>query len=317
MAMPKQVEAQLKQVEEIEKQLMGKQESETPQQEAEPADTSAEQQTETAVDQPQAEPTQVVEPAKPNWEQKYRTLQGMFDAEVPRLHARNKELERQVQQLQQQIEALKQASKQEASVQDRLVSDSDVETFGEDLIDLQRRVAREVAMEFKKEIEELKAENARLNQLIQQTGSRVGEMTFEQQLRRAIPDFDVINNDPRWFAWLDEVLPDVGVPRRMFAQKAYEAGDVEAVKRFVDVFRGTLAPSKSTRQTELERQVQPSRSNAAVQNPAPTARTYTTTQVEQMFNKVRDLNIKGKYDEAAKLEAEITAAFAEGRVVHG
>jgi hypothetical protein len=32
------------------------------------------------------------------------------------------------------------------------------------------------------------------------------------------------------------------------------------------------------------------------------------------FNKVRDLNLAKKYDEASKLEDELSAAYMEGRV---
>jgi hypothetical protein len=43
-------------------------------------------------------------------------------------------------------------------------------------------------------------------------------------------------------------------------------------------------------------------------------KTYTTRDVEKMFLKVKDLNIAHKYDDAKKLEAEIDAAYMEGRV---
>jgi hypothetical protein len=32
------------------------------------------------------------------------------------------------------------------------------------------------------------------------------------------------------------------------------------------------------------------------------------------FDKVRDLNVSGKYDEAAKLENELSEAYMQGRV---
>jgi hypothetical protein len=36
--------------------------------------------------------------------------------------------------------------------------------------------------------------------------------------------------------------------------------------------------------------------------------------MDKAWNKTRNLNTSGKYDEAAKLEAELTAAYMEGRV---
>ena len=41
---------------------------------------------------------------------------------------------------------------------------------------------------------------------------------------------------------------------------------------------------------------------------------YTTKDVERMFLKVKDLNVSQKFEDARKLEAEIDAAYMEGRV---
>ena len=73
--------------------------------------------------------------------QKYRTLQGMYNAEVPRLHAQNREMQGRVQQLEQLLASLSaQQQSQGRPVQhDPLVTDQNVQEYGESL-DVMRKV---------------------------------------------------------------------------------------------------------------------------------------------------------------------------------
>ena len=319
MALPKQVEQQLKEIEALEKQLSGdvQQEQQT---DVDPdTPTSAEPQDPITEAKPDTKPTEskAAEVTEETWQQKYKTLQGMYDAEVPRLHAQVKELQNYVGQLKQQIDARPDPAPTQSTPAPResLVTDDDVEAFGKDLIDVQRKVAREVSMEFRAELDSLKAENSELRKQMQQTGNQVGEVSFEQRLYHTVPDWSALNNDPKWIAWLDEFDPMLRAPRRAAAQGAYNANDVEGVAYYVKMFKDAyVTPQDDGRQAELERQVQPTR-NASVQTPvSQKGRTYTTRDVEKMFLKLKDLNIAHKYDEAKKLEAEIDSAYVEGRV---
>lgn len=304
MGMPKQVEQQLKEIEEMERQLQP-----TPE---EPAEDTA--QAEAPVQEseaPIAESTPVPPAEISDWEQRYRTLAGKYDAEVPRLHAQVKELSGQLQSLLQRAE---QTAAPEPSVSSQLVTDQDREAFGEDLIDLQRRVAQEVASKYAKQFDAYESKMAALEQRLSQTGSQVGEMTFEQRLYRVVPDFEQVNNDPKWVAWLDEVDPILRAPRRVIAQRAYEQGDVEGVAHYVNLFRNGATPKQMNRQAELSRQVAPSRASGGTGQPAQQGKTYSMQQWSTLFDQVAMLNAQGKYDEGTKLEAELTAAISQGRV---
>lgn len=322
MALPKQVEQQLKEVEALEKQLAGDPEPSpepVPDPEPSPEPAPAEPIEPTSEDRPVEKPREPVNSEVPEetWQQKYRTLKGMYDAEVPRLHAQVKELQHYVTQLRDQMQSTQQYAQQQPTEprNNSLVTDSDVEAFGADLIEVQRKVAREVAMEFREELNALKTQNAELRQQIAQTGSQVGEVTFEQRLSQLVPDWGRLNNDPAWIAWLDEVDPILRGPRRNAAQAAYTANDANAVAYYVQLFKDTMAaPQVDQRQKELERQVQPTRSATSQAPVSQKGKMYTTRDVEKMFLKVKELNVAHKYDEANKLEAEIDAAYMEGRV---
>lgn len=324
MALPKQVQAQLAEVEELEKTLQARKEK--------PEDTEQVDQddpADTQVDDPdpKAEKAAKPEKAKPadtsktdyaeDFEQRYRTLQGKYDAEVPRLH-------QQVKDLTDEVKRLKEATKPKTEEVQRpkekvsLVTDADRAEFGEELIDVQRRIAREVASEYEdkleaqaKVIEDLKAQ-------VSNTGNRVGQMSFAQRLAQLVPDFNDVDRDERWIKWLNEHDPMLRGPRRVQAKAAFEAGDAEAVADYVKLWKSTLEQPKeqSQRQTELEKQVAPNRSanSARTQGTGKEAKVYSEREVQAAWNKVRVLNTRGQVDEAAKLEAEITAAYLEGRV---
>ncbi len=319
MALPKQVAQQLKEIEEIEKQLQAPA-AEPP---VDPEESG--QTTDESVDEVVAEKPKLVEvtPTQPEaekvseetWEHKYHRLQGKYDAEVPRLHAQVKELAGYVEQLRNKAEQAPVAPTPTKA--ERLVTDADIDEYGEAMVDLQRRVARE---EIRADLEAIKAENERLKQMLLQTGSQMGEVSFEQRLHRLVPDFDQINNDPQWVAWLDTVDPILRAPRRAIAQDAFSKGDAEAVAHYVDIFRGETGepqnqPERSAKRAELERQVQPTRTSAAKTPSSKVGKTYSRSDVEKMFTKVALLGSQQKHEEAKKLEAEIDAAFKEGRVV--
>ena len=323
MALPKQVEAQLKALEELEKQLTQGTDPKPadpapadPPADPKPADPPADPKPADPEPKP-AEPTPA--PAEPpvseeKWEQKYKTLKGMYDAEVPRLHADVRELKAQVESLRKASETKPVEVKPAAP--EKLVTDADVEAFGSDLIEVQRKVAREVAAEFRSELDAMKAENQKLRDQLTATGTQVSEATFEQRLHRLVPDFQEVNVNPQWIEWLNEVDPLLRAPRKSVAQDAFNRGDAEAVAHYIGMFKQSITPVKPTKDVteELERQVQPNRTASSSAPVSQKGKTYTTADIDKMFKQVAELGNRGKLDEAKKLEAEIDAAYMEGRV---
>ena len=317
MALPKQVEAQLRELEALEKQLT---EANNPAP-AEPTPTPAEppQDPQPAPTEPKpVEPTPTpTEPvvAEETWQQKYKTLKGMYDAEVPRLHADLRDLKAQVDNLRKAAET-KPVEPAKPATTEKLVTDADVEAFGSDLIEVQRKVAREVAAEFRGELEAMRAENEKLREQLTTTGTQVSEASFEQRLYRMVPDFEVVNADPKWIAWLNEVDPLLRAPRASVAQQAFNRGDAEGVAHYVSLFKQSIKPVEpaADKTEELERQIQPNRSATSAPPASQKGKIYTNADIEKMFRKATDLGVKGRLEEARKLEAEIDAAFMEGPV---
>ena len=317
MALPRQVEAQLRELEALEKQLAEGQNPAPADPEPTPAEPPQDPQPQPAEPKP-VEPTPTpTEPvvAEEKWEQKYKTLKGMYDAEVPRLHADLRDLKAQVDSLRKASET-KPVEPAKPKAAEKLVTDADVEAFGQDLIEVQRKVAREVAAEFRGELDAMRAENEKLREQLTSTGTQVSEASFEQRLYRMVPDFEAVNADPKWIAWLNEVDPLLRAPRSSVAQQAFNRGDAEGVAHYVAMFKQTVAPveQKADKTEELERQLQPNRGATSAPPTSQKGKVYTNADIEKMFRKAADLGTKGQTDAAKKLEAEIDAAFMEGRV---
>jgi hypothetical protein len=320
MALPKQVQAQLAEVEEIEKQLA---QGEKPKKEglAIVEDTKVEVTEEQPKEEPaveEAKPADVSDGVSDEFKQKYSTLKGKYDAEVPRLHQQVRELTDQLGSIQKGMEDAKKAETDKPKEKVSYITDADREEYGDDLIDFQRRVAKEVSQEYDGRFEQQEKVIAELREQVSSTGSQVGEMGFTQKLNVLVPGFDQLDNDERWVSWLNEYDPMSRGPRRDQAQGAFDRGDADSVAHYVKLFRESVDPvdqTKSNRQAELEKQVTPNRSaSTSASKSLVGSKIYSAKQMDKAWAKNKSLNTKGKYDEAAKLEAELTAAYMEGRV---
>jgi len=325
MALPKQVQAQLAEVEALEKELA---QNEAKEKKGEEPTLEVVEDTKNEVPNEQPKKDAVVEEAKPadepkkesvdDFKQKYSTLRGKYDAEVPRLHQQVRDLTDQLGSIRKEMEAAKKVETEKPKEEVSYITDADREEYGDDLIDFQRRVAKEAAKEYEARFEQQEKVIEELRKQVSSTGDQVGEMSFSQKLNVLVPGFDQLDNDERWVAWLNEYDPMSRGPRRDQAQSAFDSGDAEAVAHYVKLFRESVEPvgqEKDSRQAELEKQVTPNRSSSTSASKSPAgSKIYSAAQMDRAWAKTRTLNTQGKYDEAAKLEAELTSAYMEGRV---
>jgi uncharacterized protein YukE len=322
------VQAQLAEVEELEKTLTAQKEPKKEKaKKAEPSEEPKDTEAEVPVTTEEANAPDEVTPADTSptdvaaeFEQKYKTLRGKYDAEVPRLHQQVRELTAKLDDLHKQLTQPPKQEPTKAKEKVSYVTDADRAEFGEELIEVQRRVAREVSQDYEDRFEQQEAIIKKLQDQLAQTGNQVGHMSFSQKLIQLVPDFNEVDNDERWIAWLNEYDPMLRSQRRDQAAKAFSEGDAEAVAHYVKLFKATIAEPKpverSNRQAELEKQVTPNRSanSVSTKSVGKESRIYSEREIQGAWDRIRNLNTRKMYDEAAKLEAEITSAYLEGRV---
>jgi hypothetical protein len=260
-------------------------------------------------------------------EQKYRTLQGMYNAEVPRLHAEKRELTNRVQQLEQLITSMNAKPAQAQTPAQKLITEQDIEDYG-DSIDVMRRVFRE-------ETSPKDAELAELRQLVRQMQGTVvpqvhqlsqnyavsNEQRFWADLQTTVPEWQDINASKEFQAWLLEVDPLTGIPRQTYLDDAQRNLDARRVANFFSTWKGmsgvpdARTPPGAQAASELERQVAPGKGRGGGTKVQGEPRNYTTDDIKQFFTAVQKGKYKGKEAERDRIERDIFAAQREGRIV--
>jgi hypothetical protein len=252
------------------------------------------------------------------WAHKYHTLKGMYDAEVPRLHSQVREMQTQIQQLIADKAAVEATKVEQKQVVESLITEQDKEAFGPDLIDLIERATES-------KVGTLREREAQLVQEIKELKGQLGSVSERQVvsdkdrflagLGQQVSDWEALNVDQGFLAWLQQVDPVYGVPRQAALSNAYEVLDVTRVANIFKAYKQTLpqTPAPSKAKQELQRQVAPTRTRSTT-TPSDNVndKIFTNQDIEQFYNDWR----RGFYDEqeAADMEKQIHTAIAEGRI---
>ena len=340
MALPEQIRKQTAAVQELYKQLNGENSGETADASPAPevaASTSSPADTPSVSDE--AAPSPAVEQRVGDDKvpeetvlQKYKTLQGMYNAEVPRLHQQNREMQQRIQQMEQLLSSVSSqqpAASSPAKPVEKLVSDKDVEEYGESL-DVMRRVSRE-------ELNPLFSRLAQMEDVLKQMHASVVpqvqavakhqqqsvEQRFWSDLSEAVSNWREINDDQDFQSWLLDVDPLTGITRQTYLGDAQRALDARRVANF---FRTWLEKSGQASvaqpverapppaSSELEKQVSPGRSRSAGTAQSNKGRMYTPADIEKFFNDVRAGKYKGREQDRSRTERDIFAAQRENRI---
>lgn len=260
-------------------------------------------------------------------EQRYKSLQGMWQSAESRLRhsqAQVAELTQRLEDLATKVEQQSQAPK--AAEPSALVTDKDTEAFGSDLIDLARRISRE---EFGVREQQLLGQISKLEQQLAAASQQVGAVVstqvqssqerFYAAIDGAVPEWEALQASPEGQQWLVTRIPGT---QMTWNDALQDAARTFNAARAVEVFNTFLAqhpsldkrrkPQQDTR-PELQRQVAPSRAATAATTPTG-KRVYTAREYSAEMDRVVQLHKQRKYDEAQALETEMGTALAEGRV---
>ena len=332
MSIPKQVQKQSEEVQELYKQINGEPEEAQATAEATPAETVndvAEPTTSDSVEEqaPQSEPREQAEsgdqePKQDDWQQKYRSLQGMYNADVPRLNAENRDLAARVSQLEGLLSNMNEPAQQTPVQSEKLITDDDVKEYG-DSIAVMRKAARE---EVAQEIAQLRQQVGQLQgvlpqvQQVQAQQKKSGEQTFWGTIASEVPNWSDINNDPDFQSWLLEIDPLTGISRQTYLEDAQKNLDANRVVTFFRTWEGatgktnTAQVDRTAQQSQLQKQVAPGRSRNNGVKASGQNRTYTPNDIQEFYSDVRKGKYKGRDDERGRIERDIFAAQQEGRI---
>lgn len=304
---------------------------------------------------PPAQPTLPQLPPPPQgeayWENRFKVLQGKYDAEVPRLAA-------QLRELQARIQAPAPQAPTPASVpvtRKSRITDEEQTTYGSELLDVVGRKAQDIletalanqAAAFETRMAAVVAQNEALAAQVRGTTEVVAQTQAEkywEALEKALPNYREINDHPQFRTWLAGVDPYTGSVRQAILDDTFNKLDAT---RTLAMFNGWLQTLQQTPQppppaptppppptpaytpvpydqtvqsvpavrSEVQRQVTPQATNTVPPPSNPNdrrAKIWQAAEVDQVYT---DLT-KGRYtaEQAKRMDAEISLAVAEGRV---
>lgn len=314
-ALPPSVQRQLDEATALEAQLYGPAPTPTV------VNTDVPQPAETPQPAP-AEPAPVEQPApqpeEETFRQRYNVLQHKYNAEVPRLHAQLREAVANITQLTAEVQRLQQATAlQPTSVPQ---DEEDTERFGEDLMAAIDRRATALAQQM------LQSRDGEITQYIRSLEAKlenVGERVvqtdqerFYAALAQRVPQWESINGNQAWLAWLSEVDPVYGQPRQAALDAAANALDANRVAAIFNAFNELTgkpvdAKAKETARKQLERQIAPQPASASASSQAA-GEHWTQADYERAYDP--RIHRQVGPEKAAQMMAEADKALAEGRV---
>lgn len=283
---------------------------ETP--EAAPPEAPQQPPTQESAEPPPAEQSAPPAPAPDVWERKYKTLQGLFNAEVPKLQGQVKELSARLERASEQLEKAAQKPPAPAAPAE-LADKSDVETFGQDMLEMVTRVVTRalggVAQRVDASVSALEKRLATVEASLNGTSQTVAytaEQVFFDRLKELAPTWEKLNTDDAFLAWLAEADPVYGVPRQNALNAARSSLDAS---RAAAVFNAFTPPAPVT----PNKQVSP-RTSAAPQPSSASKPILTQAQIASFYRDVQLGKYRGRDQEMKSAEAVINQALAEGRV---
>lgn len=263
-------------------------------------------------------------------EQKYRTLQGMHNADAARFRSELAAANNAYHSLEQRLVEVERAA-QTPVTPATYVTAQDEEEYGETL-DMVRRAAKEEAEKifrgsetaYLARIAQLEAEVSRVNNTVVPVVQDLSRSQVEQAkaefwgaISTQVPNWQTINNDQAFKDWLLETDEITGATRQQFLAQAQSELNASRVIKFFKEWERTAAggptPAPRNSQAELEKYVAPGTSRATVPVDS-TKKQWTREEISKFYQD----SMMGKYanrlDEKKRIEKDIFAAQAEGRV---
>jgi len=274
--------------------------------------TPAEQptiQTQAPADDPNAE----------TWKSRFETLQGKYNAEIPRLHG-------QISQLQQEVNTLKHQA--ETSPRNDQQQEDDDAPYRSPYITDDMRKSREykqIAKEFGEDYAEKHfgaaalAARTQVQPVAEQTAENARDR-FHNDISRLSPEWVAKNADPAFVAWArDTFEPYSGKAIIDLLKEAYQSGDAGRVANIFNSYQpppvsGQEKPPPPPKEDPTV-MVAPSKRSSSAQAVVDDNKgnVWTAAEADRVIEDITSGRIKGK--EADRLLADIKRASAEGRIL--
>jgi len=290
-------------------------------------------------EQPLQRPPEAPQPQSDDWQNRYRTLQGKYDHEIPQMRQHIQQLETLLATMQRPPAQPEAPAMAAGPVE---IPEEDYTTYGPEFVDSTRRWAR---AEVQQDIEAMRAQIEQLrNHASQTTGDRVKDRVRAELDRdpEIAGQWQQLDTDAGFNAWLQDQDPFSGARRLDMLREAYASGDAVRTGRFFKAYlhehtdqmrMPTAGPPQTAYpvtpqpngnggyygngagRVDLAAYAAPGRANNATPGPgAPERRIWTNRDIQAFYEGRLKGRYKGREQEADRLERDILLAAQEGRV---
>lgn len=342
MGVPKQVQKQVEEADALAKEAGLKPET-PPAEPAEVVDITPAPEAPVEVPVAEVPPAELeVPPPEPDAdtkaEQKFKTLQGKYNAETQALKDQAVELRNQLDSqtavlaaIQQQQQTVVEPPAPAEVAPTATISEAETSDYGEELLDI---IGRKALLSINPALEQI---NQRLQSLEQGLGGVQQKAVLSDRekvyaaLNELVPEWKVLNKSKEFKDWLSEADPYVGAQRGALLGQAFNEN---ATDRVVAFFKGYLneqttvqtvetaptpeaTPAPQAAQVDLETLVSPGGAQEAAPASAhgdTAGRMYTQTEIAAFYSDVQKGKYKGKDAEKLATEQDIIAAANSGRI---
>lgn len=268
------------------------------------------------------------QPAAGEGDQRYRVLQGKYNVETRELRSQVSELLAQNRQFMTILQQRPAATPAPAAPVPRTqreralaagFTEKEIEEYGEELVSMMLRTAENIAGP---QLQQLRTENARLASTVQTTVQSVTRNAvdrFWDDLAALVPEWSEINASQQWLDWLNVREVFSGRTRNDGLQNAFAEHDARRVAAIFNAFKAEdeRAPTAAPHFVDPATLVAPGHTGGGTPAPAGMngnvdTRIWAEEEVSQFYSAKRRGHIKG--EEAARVEAMINRALAEGRI---
>lgn len=281
---------------------------------------------------PAPPPTQAPVPATTeDWQQKFNSLRGKYDKEVPQLNARARAAEQENARLNSAVLSLQNEMAQlsmrttpasamtPANTKPKLTEED--EQYGEELVVAARRWARD---ELNPVVAELQAKLDRLESQTTQVSTQSLKGNADNYLDSSTPNWRRLNTDAGFIAWVNEFDPFTGQKRLDLMREAYTKGDGPRASAFFSAYEREHtaiegSPTADT-QTPTGADAQPLETFAAPGRGRPMGagapaqkHIWTSADISAFYQDVARGQFRGTEQERLATERDLHAAVAEGR----
>jgi hypothetical protein len=140
-------------------------------------------------------------------------------------------------------------------------------------------------------------------------------------LAKDVADYETIDNDDAFKAWLLEIDEFSGLVRNDILQSAYHAFDVGRTAKIFNAYKAQATPAPPPPpppvdpQAELREQVSPGQGRAAAEiTPDDGKKVWSVAEMDEFYKAFARGEYRGRLEDAKRIEADIDRALAEGRV---